>query len=234
MDNLQQNLADWRASHITSISISGLLSRNSIAYKWKAPFRCWLLREAAFWRVTDLLTQSYVLYGQSHALGARILLRSGFETLATLIYLNHNIRLVLEGELNFHEFNHLTIRQVGGSKNELGGTDAINVLTMLDKSDKCYPGLRGLYDSLSESAHPNFEGMVWGYSEVNRDEYETNFSNRWMVLYGERLPNCMEICMMAFQYEYDDVWTDLMEKLESWIVENDAMLEATKDYPLRG
>lgn len=160
MDTIEQNLANWRESHIESISIGSLQSRNSIAYKWKAPFRCWLLREAAFWRVTDLLTQSYALHQQGHGLGARILLRSGFETLATLIYLNHNMRAVLEGAMDFHQFSHQTIRQVAGSKNKLGRHIAVNVLTMLDKGNKSYPGLRGIYDSLSESAHPNFEGMV--------------------------------------------------------------------------
>ena len=43
----------------------------------------------------------------------------------------------------------------------------------------------------------------------------------------------MELCMMTFHQEYDDVWTELMERLEFWILENDAMLEATKDVPLR-
>lgn len=233
MDTIEQNLANWRESHMASIPIGGLLSRNRIAYKWKAPFRCWLLREAAFWRVTDLLTQSYALHQQRHGLGARILLRSGFETLATLIYLNHNMRAVLEGALNFHEFSHLTTRQVVGSKNKPGKPAAVNVITMLDKGDKRYPGLRGIYDSLSESAHPNFEGMVWGYSKFDHDEYETNFSNRWMDLYGERHLNSMELCMMTFHQEYDEVWTDLMDKLESWIVASDAMLEATKGIPLR-
>lgn len=231
MDSVEQNLANWRASHMASIPIGGLLSRNPIAYKWKAPFRCWLLREAAFWRVTDLLTQSYALHQRGHGLGARILLRSGFETLATLIYLNHNMRTVLAGKLDFHEFSDLTTRQVAGSKNQPGRPDAVNVLTMLDKGDKRYPGLRGIYDSLSESAHPNFEGMVWGYSKVDHDEYETNFSNRWMDLYGERHLGSMELCMMTFNHEYDLEWTDLIEKLESWIVSNDAKLEATKGVP---
>ena len=229
MDNIEQNLANWRASHMASIPVGGLLTRNSIAYKWKAPFRCWVLREAALWRVTDLLTQSYALHNQGHGLGARILLRSAFETLAALIYMNHNIRAVLEGELDFHKFSLLTTRQVGGSKNEPGRPEAVNVITTIDKADKQYTGLRGMYDRLSESAHPNFEGLVWGYSKVNHDDYETNFSNRWMGLYGEQHPNSMELCMTIFDHEYDEVWAALMAKLESWIVVNDAILEATKN-----
>ena len=90
---------------MASIPVAGLFSRNSAAYKWKAPFRCWLLREAASWRMTDLLTQSYALHQQGHCLGARILLRSAFETLATLIYLNHKMRQVVNDKLNFRLFS---------------------------------------------------------------------------------------------------------------------------------
>ena len=233
MNTIEQTLASWQASHMASIPIDGLMLRNAIAYKWKAPFRCWLLREAAFWRVTDLLTQSYALHQQRHGLGARILLRSGFETLATLLYLNHNIRAVIDGKLDFHKFSNLTSKLVVGSKNNPAHPIAVNVITMIDKSDKLYPGLRNLYDSLSESAHPNFEGMVWGYSKVDYDEYETNFSNRWMELHGEQYPSTLELCMMVFHHEYNDVWADLIEKLECWIVANDAQLEATKNDPLK-
>jgi len=229
MDNIETELNNWRASHVANIPIGGLISRNPIAYKWKAPFRCWLLRETAFWRVTDLLTQSYTLHQQGHGLGARILLRSGLETLALLIYLNHNMRAVLEKRLNFHEFGHLTIRLVAGSKDKPRLASAVNVITMLDKGDKRYPGLRGIYDSLSESAHPNFEGMMWGYSKVNHDEYETDFSNRWMEIYGGKHSDSMELCMTTFVHEYEDVWVELMEKLETWLVTNDTMLESTRD-----
>lgn len=234
VDMLEQNLANWRASLVASISVGGLLSRNPVAYKWKAPFRCWILREAAFWRVTDLLTQSLALHQQGHGLGARILLRSSFETLATLIYLNIKMRAVMDGKLNFHKFGQVTAQLVGGRKNDTEGPVAINVFTMLVHGDTRYPGLRGIYDSLSESAHPNFEGMVWGYSKVNHDEYETNFSNRWMALYGEQHLNSLDLCMLTFHHEYNDVWGSMIEELEYWIVANDAQLEETKNDPLQG
>jgi hypothetical protein len=193
MDTIQQNLHNWRASLVTNIPIDGLMSRNSIAYKWKAPFRCWLLREATFRRVTDLLTQSCSLHQQGHGLGARILLRSGFETLALLIYLNHKMRAVIEGKLNFHKFCDLTDKLVRGSKSDSQQPIAVNILSMLDDGDRKYRGLRNMYDNLSESAHPNFEGLVWGYTKVNHDEYKTIFSNRWMDLYGGRHLKAVEL-----------------------------------------
>jgi len=96
MNAVEQNLANWKESLLPSIPVGGLLSRNPVAYEWKAPFRVWMLREAVFWRLHDLMTQSYGLYQQGHGLGARILLRSGFESLATLIYLNRLMQQVVE------------------------------------------------------------------------------------------------------------------------------------------
>lgn len=234
MDSVQQNLTTWNSMLMASIPVAGLLSRNSVAYKWKAPFRCWLLREAAFWRITDLLTQSYALHQQGHCLGARILLRSAFETLATLIYLNHKMRQVVDDKLNFHLFSQETVALALGSRD--GSTDhvAVNVLKMLDRGDKRYPGLRSLYDSLSESAHPNYEGMVSGYSKLDHDEYTTHFSNRWMSLHGNQHLKSMDLCMMSFHVEYDTVWTKLMDRLEGWVVANDARLEETKNDDLYG
>src|SRR5687768_4898197 len=93
---VEQNLANWKDSLFPSIPVGGLLSRNPVAYKWKALFRVWMLREAVFWRLHDLMTQSHALHQQGHGLGARILLRSGFESLATLIYLNELMKQVLD------------------------------------------------------------------------------------------------------------------------------------------
>jgi hypothetical protein len=76
--------------------------------------------------------------------------------------------------------------------------------------------------------------MVWGYSKVNHDEYETNFSNRWMALYGEQHLNSLDLCMLTFHHEYNDVWGSMIEELEYWIVANDAQLEETKNDPLQG
>lgn len=228
MNAIDQNLENWRASLMTSIPIAGLIARNPTAYKWKAPFRCWLVREAAFWRITDLLEQSLSLYKQGHVLGARILLRSCFEMLATIIYLNQRIQQLLQGVIDFHLFSRDTTQLALGSRNGSTESVAINVLKMLDRADKTYSGLRKFYDTLSESAHPNFEGMVWGYSKVDHNEYETKFSNRWLDLYGEKHLAAMDVCMSAFHHEYNTVWPTLMERMEDWLVENDEHLEADK------
>lgn len=231
-DAIKENLANWGGSLLEKIPVGGLFARSKIAHKWKAPFRAMMLREAAFWREHDLMQQSYALYQQGHVLGARILLRSGFETLATLIYLNMLIDKVLTSKLNFHVFSETTTTLLLGARNNAQSPKSINIITVLDKCEKRYPGLMDDYADLSESAHPSFEGLCCGYSLVNDKEFETVFSNRWAEDYGEKHLDSMMLCMGTFQYEYDDVWPQAFEQLETWIEANDVELEATKDDPL--
>jgi hypothetical protein len=233
MNEVEQNLANWKASLFAKIPVGGLLARSPIAHKWKAPFRSMMLREAAFWREQDLLAQSYALHQKGHGLGARILLRSGFETLATLVYLNLLMQRVVDGTLNFHLFGQKTSLLLLGSRNSEKMPRSINIITVLEKCDKRYPGLMEIYAGLSESAHPSYEGLCSGYSTINRSEYETVFSNRWMELHGARHIDALHLCMGTFQHEYDEVWSELFEQMEKWIEANDAELEATKDKLIR-
>ena len=229
MTEVEQTLANWRASLCPKVEVGGLLTRNPVAHKWKAPFRSLVLRETTFWRIHDLLTQSYALHQAHHTLGSRILLRSAFETLATLIYLNHSTRNVLTGAEDFHAFSLKTSRLLLGSKDKSTGHEAINILTMLEKCEKKYPGLSELYAILSESAHPNFEGVCFGYSRIDHDNHVANFSNNMAAMYEHSQLSSMELCMSVFEDEYNNEWPLQFKKLESWITENDAMLESTKN-----
>lgn len=231
MKNVGQILANWHNSLPAKIELGGLYSRNPIAHKWKAPFRCNVLRETVFWRLEDLLTQSFDLHQKGYALGARILLRSGFETTATLIYLNQLTASVLDGGLNFHTFSDKTSTLLLGSRNDTTKHKSINIVTVLEKCDKRYPGLKSIYDDLSESAHPSYEGTCIGYSTVDHENYVTLFSNRWDEMYGSGHLRSMLACMQLFEAEYDDIWTSNMVQLEAWLEKNDPILEATKPLP---
>lgn len=228
-NTIEENLAIWESSLFQNIPIAGLLSRNPVAYKWKAPFRSWMLREATFWRAHDLMKQSYYLYQNDHLLGARIILRSGFETLATLVYLNQITEKVLTRKMSFDDWGEKTSKLLLGSRGNAEMPQSINVLTILEKCEKRYPGLMNMYASLSESAHPSYQGLFSGYSEIDHDEYETHFRNRWSEKYAAKHLDLMELCMSTFHYEYNDVWSKLIEQLEEWIETNVSELEANKD-----
>lgn len=176
----------------------------------------------------DLLEQSFALHKLGHALGARILLRSAFETLAMLIYVNQQMAKVLEGAVDFHAFSEKTETLLLGSRNGSTPFKAVHINKVLDECDKQYAGMKKIYEDLSESAHPNYEGMSRGYTLIDHKADTVTFTNRWAELYGEKHPDAMMLCLEIFQHEYNSGWTDLFEKLENWIETNDAKLEAAK------
>lgn len=210
------------------IDIGGLFARSPIAHKWKAPWRALLLRETIAWRLQDLLEQSLALSRSDGILGARILLRSAFETLAVLIYLNKSMRSVVAGNLNFHVFSEKTSRLLLGSRDKTTNHEQISILTVLDSANKRYPGLSDWYAALSESAHPNYEGMLMGYSTADQEKHITTFKNRWSDLHGQTHEGALAACLEVFIGEYNDESADALEALEKWIELHDKELEATK------
>lgn len=228
MPTIAETLAVWEKSLCQRVEVGGLLARNPVAHKWKATFRSLQIRETAFWRIHDLLAQAYELHLNSRALGARILLRSAFETLATLIYLNQSIKAVLAGKQDFHSFSNLTARLLLGSRNGSTQHQAVNIVSVLEKCERRYPGISGLYATLCETAHPNFEGLCFGYSRIDHDNHVAVYSNNMSVMFSDKMQQEIELCMLVFEHEYNTVWPEQFELLEAWVVENDKTLEATK------
>jgi hypothetical protein len=228
MGKLTHALNSWQSNLCQNISLGGLVSRNKVAHKWKATLRSITLRECIFWRIQDLLAQAHSLYGANHILGSRILIRSAIETLAVLIHLNQLTEKVIFEKLDFHEFSEKTSQLLLGCRDGTTKHDSINIMTILGHCEKRYPGILGIYATLSESAHPNCEGICYGYSKVDHDNYETNFSNNWSEMWAERHEPLMLLTMSIFETEYNDVWSEQFGKLEAWIEANDERLEATR------
>ena len=133
MFNIEQTLNHWKNSLPQNVAHGGLFSRNPIAHKWKSPLRSFMLREAVFWRIHDLLSQAHLLHKSGHTLGSRILLRSGLETLAILIYLNQLTQNVVAGTEDFHEFSLKTSKLLLGSRNKSTKHKSINIMSVLEK-----------------------------------------------------------------------------------------------------
>ena len=207
MESTAERIKRWSQSRCQNVPVAGLLSRCLIAHKWKAPFRSMVLRETLFWRMHDLGEQVLLLAQHGHMLGARVLLRSSIETLATLIYLNQKTNAVFMGELSFFAFDELTKQLLMGSKNGATSQSAINILTVLEKAEKNHPGLVSMHRRLSESAHPNFDGVLYTYSTSDPEQYETSFSNRWVEVFGAEQEPAMAFIFAIFESEYDNVWS---------------------------
>lgn len=228
MADFSEVLQAFRSALCRQVDVGGLFARNATAYRWKAPWRALLLREAVAWRLQDLLEQSLKLSRMDHVLGARILLRSAFETLAMLIYLNRAMRSVVDGSLDFHIFSEKTSKLLLGSRDKTTSTESISILTVLNGANKRYPGLSDWYFALSESAHPNYEGMLVGYSAADTQNHVTLFKNRWSEMYGKSHESDLKACFEVFLHEYDDESSAALEALELWVEKNHSKLEATK------
>jgi hypothetical protein len=226
-ETLEQALERLRRSRLATLDIAGLFARSEMAHKWKATFRSLLLRETVFWRLEDLLQQSYALHKMGHSLGALIILRSALETIATLIYLNQLTVSVLDGTLEFRAFGEKTGVLLLGSRNKSTEYSAINILTILQKCTKRYEYIENFYADLSECAHPNCEGLVLGYSRPDRENLIENFSNHWSAMYSRSHDTKMWTVIMIFEHEYNDVWPREFQALEKWLEDHNEELEAS-------
>ena len=129
---------------------------------------------------------------------------------------------------SFHAFSDATSNLLLGSKDGSTPRSSINILTVLEKSDEKYPGILKAYQMLSESAHPNFQGLCLGYTEIDHGEFVTSFRNRWVEMTGDEQKRLMVLCLDIFENEYQEVWPRLFKEMESWIEKNDSILEETK------
>jgi hypothetical protein len=220
MKPVRESLEIWRNALCKELAAGGLFARNPVVHKWKAPHRSAILREATSWRAQDLLTQAVYLSEAGHLLGARILVRSAIETLCILAYLNQITWDVVEGQMTFTEFSDKTVRLLLGSKNGSTGAESINIISVLKRVEARVPGLTNVYSSLSESAHPNYEGTASGYGTVDHESFVTKFSNKWAVKYSDGFESFVRITAHLYQVEYDNEWVQAWEALELWMQEN--------------
>lgn len=227
MSEIEQILQRWQESLCPSVSVAGMVSRNPTAHKWKATYRSLVLRETVFWRTYDLITQAHLLFQSKHILGSRILIRSALESTAMLIYLNQVTSQLLSGSTDFETFELKTRRLLLGSRDGTTNHDSMNILTVLEQCERKYKGLTKIYEVLSECAHPNYEGVCFGYSDVDRELHETHFSNKWEAMWADKHDSLVKIVCTVFEDEYNNVWATQFKKLEAWLVEHDAKLSTT-------
>ncbi len=219
----------WEPTHRKSVDLGELFSRDPVAHKWKCTYRVTVLRELVFWRANDTLRQMVFLASNNHILGARILLRSALETIATLVYLNIKMQALMDRKITIDEFGEITSQLMLGSKNDSTQLSSINIVTIITKHcERKYEGIAKIYGDLSESAHPNYDGVCSGYSYIDEREYVTHFKNRWVEKYGNSLEKQTFPVLKIFEDEYNDVFLETFENLERWLVSNDEELEAQR------
>lgn len=95
---------------------------------------------------------------------------------------------------------------------------------MLDSANERYPGLSDWYAAMSESANPNYEGILKSYSTVAHENHVTTFKSRCSDLHGQTHEGVLAVCLEVFIGEYNDESADALEALEKWIKLHDKEL----------
>lgn len=159
MNEYLEVIGKWESTLCKEVDLASLYARNPEAHKWKLLHRIYVLRELVAWRLVDLLKQAGLLAQQELYIGSRILLRSSIETLVLLIYSSQKMDAVVDTGQGFHEFSDATSKLLLGSRNEMTKHQSINILTIIEKANKKYNRIMKMYSDLSETTHPNWQGM---------------------------------------------------------------------------
>lgn len=226
MQTIEKAIKNYQENLCKELDIIALYERNPVAHKWKVTYQSMCLRETVAWRFVDLIGQSWLLHQNGKALGARVLLRSAIETLSILILLNQITKNVVSGKIEFNVFMEKILTLLSGSRDGTTSQTATNIVTVLQKCELKYQGIEKLYAWLSESAHPNYEGMRVSYSETDQQNMKTTFVNRTNFLYSEMHDSNVVMAMRIFEHEYNTEWLTSFEALEIWLIQNDELLSS--------
>ena len=148
---IKQTLYAWSQSLPPKVTLGGLLSRNETAHKWRVTFSLIRHREVMFWRMYDLLRQSYKLHEENMVIGSTIVLRAAIETLCLFIFMNEKTDKLMLGEISFKDFQNDIARLLLGRRGEDEDTTRPfriygDVIKKIDKKYRGYErGLRHIF-----------------------------------------------------------------------------------------
>lgn len=216
MDKIEKRLSEWQSSLVNKVDRAGIFSRNQIAHEWEALFKSWIYRIALFWRMYELLQQTVELIKNGHGLGARILLRSALETFGALVFLNEKMKNVLAERESFSDFSENMSKMLIGSRDDSTPRDSINILTVFKKIENKYPKIYSFYKLFCESAHPNYDGLLGGYSTIDTDKHIVSFHHFWNSEWDSSQLSFLVNCMKLFEHEYHE-WVNIYRELELWV-----------------
>ncbi len=177
---------------------------------YRPTFNIDIHREAVLHRFIDLADSSINLLDNSFYIPALVTLRAAQETLSILVYINIKLGIFIKDK-NLAILLSCMKRLSMGWKGDDEFPDMINVLTCIDSVDKKYDvGFREHYNMLSETAHPNWSGVMGAYSNASHETYEVSFGIKPKIIKDSiALTNStLKICALIFtstQNEYEEL-----------------------------
>lgn len=197
------------------------IKRESIAplmkhLAYRPAFNIDYYREALLYRFVDLCEAAILLTRSRNSVSAIVCARSAQETFAVIAYLSFRLE-TLSTEKDLRSLLETMHRLSIGWKGDEEFPEMINVLTCIDKvSKKLDPQFRKQYDMLSESAHPNYQGVLGTYSQPNHETLEVaiGLSSKAEDRHQVLVTTTIQICALLFEHvqsEFEDLMNQALD-----------------------
>jgi len=193
-DDLNRLLAELQANPPKEVDVESMGGYNNIISKYM------LARAGLMHRSYELAISADSCIENNQIVSSTLLIRGLFETVSVIGFAYYKI-LSFNKDKDMDKFNESISRILFGSRDESTDHTSINILSMIDKIDKDYPGYRFSYDRLSELCHPNFKGASLLYGTPIENEivqYNSDFS----TTSSHKLSNINDLCLCIDRLKY--------------------------------
>jgi hypothetical protein len=168
MADLNASLDRLNQLRALEINVAGHFARSKIAWKLAT------YQHALLHRIVALMDGTAVSWNNRCTLSAILSARALMETMAVMAAFEDGVANFLANE-NLAALNDLAQQGIFASRDpewckEYPETQAVSVLTYIDKFDKKAAGFRKHYDALSERCHPNSLGHNFMFSKLDHSD----------------------------------------------------------------
>jgi hypothetical protein len=176
LEAINAGLSRLRKRRVQQIEVVGRLLKSKLA--WKAI----VYREVLLYRIVALAESAALNWNHDNLLGTYLPSRALIETSAVLLEFEQDLRKYLAAsDLAAIDALLMNVTFATRHKDWIDKdpkSQAVNVLTVIDRLDKRVAmGIRGHYDRMSETCHPNYLGHHQLFSSLDTSTGLTTFSD---------------------------------------------------------
>lgn len=171
MDDIEEKINEIINRIENSISEEVFHFEHSNISKIPNKINCFI--EAINYKTLEFANVVKSLFDHDLVVPAIVMTRVLFESLSMIYQIRKTTeKLIKEGYSEEYD-DKLMQLLFGTDYNET--TKRVNVLTLLDKIDKEYKDVRKFYNDMSEFSHPNYDGILGSYSELDETNHKTYY-----------------------------------------------------------
>jgi hypothetical protein len=186
----------------------------------KAPFQLLCVRESLIWRLEELARCACNGLERGDLAAAALLTRAAMETVALCWKMLDLLRQ--HDKKSAGELSGLFMRAVSGARNWDEMPESYHVMDLVRGVERRVPGFLASYESLSEIAHPNGQGLFGLFGTVDNEKYTAAFGRNTQKTFplrgmiAEALLGALEIFTPAYNHMADELPKFLEQLPKIW------------------